>query len=113
MSSADVDFLAPGRLWSLWDIMKSFNPSLLTHSFKQLTVYEQQQISYGTSSDAEVPYDYKADVQLTLTTTRLIAVVAGLAETRDALSRLESDLKSTAEPLTHVRLQHALHHLLG
>jgi hypothetical protein len=93
--------------------MRSFNPSLLTHSFRQLTVYEQQQqVYYDSSPDAEVPDSYKADVQLTLTTTRLIAVVAGLAETGDALSRLESDLRSTVEPLTHVSLQHALHHLL-
>jgi hypothetical protein len=93
--------------------MKSFNPSLLTHSFRQLTVYEQRQrASCETSPDSEVPHDYKADVQLTLTTARLIATVAGLAETSDALSRLEFDLRSTAEPLSHVRLQHALHHLL-
>jgi hypothetical protein len=91
--------------------MKSFNPSLLTHSFKQLTIYEQQ-ILFRNSPDTEVPYEYKADVSLSLSTARLIATVAELDETGDAIARLDSHLISTVEPLTYVHLQHALHHLL-
>jgi hypothetical protein len=91
--------------------MKSFNPSLLTHAFKQLTVYERQ-VSHENAPNDEVSQKFKGDVQLTLTTARIIAIAVNLAETRDALSRLDSELKSTAEPLTYARLQYALHHLL-
>jgi hypothetical protein len=91
--------------------MKSFNPSLLTHSFRQLTLYEQQSLSRN-SPDVEVPYEYKADVSLSLSTARVIATVAELDETGDAIARLDSHLISTAEPVTYVHLQHALHHLL-
>jgi hypothetical protein len=91
--------------------MKSFNPSLLPHAFKQLTVYERQ-VSHENAPNDEVSQKFKGDVQLTLTTARIIAIAVNLAETRDALVRLDSELKSTAEPLTYARLQYALHHLL-
>jgi hypothetical protein len=91
--------------------MKSFNPSLLTHAFKQLTVYERQ-VSHENPPNSEVSNEFKADVQLTLTTARIIAITVNLAETRDALARLDFEIKSTAEPLTCARLQHALHDLL-
>ncbi|MGO8908661.1 MAG: hypothetical protein ACLQDM_04940 [Bradyrhizobium sp.] len=91
--------------------MKSFNPSLLTHAFKQLTFYEQQ-VSHENAPNTEVSHEFKSDVQLTLTTARIVATAVQLAETKDALNRLDSELKSTVEPLTCARLQYALHHLL-
>jgi hypothetical protein len=103
--------LAPGRKWGLLNIMKSFNPSLLTHAFKQLTFYEQQ-VSHENAPNTEVSQQFKADVQLTLTTARIIATALNLAETQDAAKRLDLELRSTAEPLTCSRLQHVLHDLL-
>lgn len=92
--------------------MKSFNPALLTHAFKQLTVYERE-VAHEKNPDNIVPDEFKGDVQLTLTTVKIVATAVGLPETKGALIRLEVDLKSTAERITCVRLQFALHHLLA
>jgi len=42
--------------------MKSFNPGLLTHAFKQLTFYEQKVSREGPPN--EVTDEFKGDVQL-------------------------------------------------
>jgi hypothetical protein len=91
--------------------MKSFNPSLLTHSFEQLTIYERE-ASFEKLPDASVADQTKADVALTLTTANLVATAVNLVETKDAISRLDMDLRSTAEKMTAGSLQYSLHHLL-
>lgn len=110
MSSAE-DKLCPGGIWSLWDIMKAFNAGMLTHTFKQLTVYEQA-ASREDIIDAEPILKVKEDVFLTLAAAEIIAISVQLAETRDAIKRLKLELQSTGEPITHVKLEHGLHRLL-
>src|SRR4030088_2155428 len=110
MSSAGEHFV-PGRLWSLWNIMKAFNAALLGHAFGQLTEYAQKAAAED-GIDSLVNQDRLGDISLTLAAAKVIVLFVQLTETKDAIARLESDMRSTVEPLTNVRLQFALQHLL-
>jgi hypothetical protein len=91
--------------------MKAFSASLLTHTFRQLTIVEQRASLVGTPGNYPSQQD-KEDVSLTLAAAKTIAYFVKLDETKDAIVRIESDLKSTAEPITVERLRYALVHLL-
>jgi hypothetical protein len=91
--------------------MKAFNASLLTHTCRQLTIYEQN-ASLTNSPDDGLSEEQKGDISLTLAAAKTIAFFVKLDETKDAIARLEFGLKSTAEPLTVERLRYALVHLL-
>jgi hypothetical protein len=111
VSSAGME-LVPGRLWSLWDIMKAFNAALLGHAFRQMTVYEERALASGDSPNDEATQKEKEDVDLTLAASHVIAGFIKLEETKDAIDRLKIGLRNTAEPMTRVGLKFALHHLL-
>ena len=106
MGSAGV--FEPGKLWSLWDIMKAFNAGLLGATFKRLMEYAQ-----AASTDdvvyEQVSKERKEDIDLTLAAALTIAYFVELPETRDAINRLKSDL---AREIIYVDLQHTLHHLM-
>jgi hypothetical protein len=91
--------------------MKAFNAGLLAHAFKQLTVYEQH-ASSTDYPDEEVKREHKEDISLTLAAAKTIAHFINLEETKDAISRLEMDMRSTATKLRTTDLQYALHHLV-
>ena len=91
--------------------MKAFNAALLGHAFGQLTEYAQKAAAED-GIDSLVNQDRLGDISLTLAAAKVIVLFVQLTETKDAIARLESDMRSTVEPLTNVRLQFALQHLL-
>jgi hypothetical protein len=105
--------LIPGRLYSLWDIMKAFNAALLAHAFSSLAAYSQQETASGLAASATPVGKDRLD-QLTspLVAARVIATMLGLTETSDAIQRLSMAMKSSVEPITHVTLHYALEHLI-
>jgi hypothetical protein len=105
-----MDF-APGRLWSLWDIMKAFNAALLGHAFSSLSAYSQQETAGGMNA-GRVSQTRLEDISLSLAAAKVMAVVLELDETRDAVERLARDMKSTVEPMTHVTMHYALQSIL-
>ena len=69
-------------------------------------------MSHENAPNNHVTDEYKSDVFLTLTTAKLVAIAIELTETKDAIKRLEMELRSTVEPVTCATLQHSIHHLL-
>jgi hypothetical protein len=109
MSSAGE--LTPGRLWSLWDIMKAFNAALLGHAFGQLTEYADH-AAIKDDLDGKVSQDQLAHISLTLQVTKVIAISVQLDETKAAIRRLEAEMQYTGSPITNVKLRFSLQHLL-
>jgi hypothetical protein len=103
--------LVPGRLWSPLDIMKAFNAALLGHAFSQLSEYAQQAAA-ESNIDEPVREERLERISLTLAAAKVIVLFVQLTETKDAIARLEQDMKYTGDPITHVRLQFSLQHLL-
>ena len=81
------------------------------HSFSQLSEYAQQAAARD-DLDGLVSRERLDRLSLTLAAAKVIALFVELAETMDAIKRLEQDMRSTVEPLSNVRLQYALQHLL-
>ena len=91
--------------------MKAFNAALLGHAFGRLTEYAEQ-IAASDQLDEPTHEQGLEDISLTLAAANVIAVVIELTETRDAITRLQSDMKSSVQPITNVKLQYSLQHLL-
>jgi hypothetical protein len=90
----------PERLWSLWDIMKAFNAALLGHAFGQLTEYAQKAAAKN-DIDGLVSQELLGDISLTLAAAKVIVLFVQLTETKDAIARLEADMRST-EPVPEI-----------
>jgi len=87
-SNGAIDW-RPGRLWSLWDIMKAFNAGRLSSLYAKLMQLSER--ASVENSDNIAPNDWVEKAKDFLTDAQLFAVVLNLTETHACIKRTKSD----------------------